>query len=241
METILDYFDDTYRFTSKGQILRIANDGQEYYAVTDRTIFYPQGGGQPADRGFLLIQGTSLAVKSVRFAEGEVRHFADASGITGSKDGEIIFNVDPEARILHAKLHTAGHLIANLVESQIPDAFAIKGFHFPDGPYVEFQEPASGWEDLTDCEQWNDKIHEAVGLDFPTTASVTNLDELVKLGARIPANLPDNKPIRVVRIGNYLPIACGGTHVKSLAELGVVRVTKIQKKSGHIRFSYRLA
>ena len=54
--TIRDYFDDTYNFEQKALILNIINDenSEKIQIVTDRTIFHPQGGGQPKDKGIII-------------------------------------------------------------------------------------------------------------------------------------------------------------------------------------------
>lgn len=74
--TKLDYYDDMWKLQSSAALLSHFNDGR-HALILDRTIFYPQGGGQPADTGFLRIHG----LEDIKFVVSDVR----------SKDGIVSF------------------------------------------------------------------------------------------------------------------------------------------------------
>ena len=73
--TDLLYLSDTYRATGTATILAIGEDERGWWLQTDRTIFYPQGGGQPADRGVFMVAGKAIPISFTGFREGIVYHY----------------------------------------------------------------------------------------------------------------------------------------------------------------------
>ena len=105
----------------------------------DRTLFHPQGGGQLADRGELFPpDGPPVKVLDVRHSEGgEVDHFVDR--VDGLTQGlEVRAHVDQERRSRNARLHSAGHLVAEVAEAIEPTIRAKAGHHWPGEARVEF-------------------------------------------------------------------------------------------------------
>ena len=123
------YFDDTYAATCVATIVEAAKEERGPYFILDRTLLHPQGGGQPADNGHINIDGVSLAVTALEEdkenqQDGAVKHFvhlpegstlwSDSQALLGR---ECTVQLDLEARSLYAKLHSAGHVLANVVDS----------------------------------------------------------------------------------------------------------------------------
>lgn len=132
MQTIKVYLEDTYCFADYGEVIYTGMDDKGYFFILNRTIFYPQGGGQPSDQGYLEIGGARSDVHHVRMIDNQIRHYSshDCKELLGKSPKLII---DHEKRLLHAKLHTSGHLISNIIERKHPDYKAVKGHHFPGG------------------------------------------------------------------------------------------------------------
>ncbi len=204
MKTILVYFKDSYMMTTDAEV--VAN-GQGFI-VLDRTIFYPQGGGQPYDLG--TIDGVN--VQAVRWEDNEVRHYVqfDAAHLVGKR---VELKLDVARRMLNMRLHTAGHLLSHAVEMLYPGVKAVKGHHYVDGAYVEF---------ISECEVDLARVNH-------------ELEKLIKHDLGI--STKDAQP-RLVQIGDFPPQHCGGTHVKSLHELEKVTATKQKKKANILRISY---
>ena len=120
--THLLYLDDTYLFKSTATVLEIKTleDGRTA-VILNQTIFYPQGGGQPCDTGII-----STGVKHV-FIATDVR--LDASGIVNhigrfehaifTPGQQVGLEIDQAQRILHAKLHSAGHLLDTVLSRNL--------------------------------------------------------------------------------------------------------------------------
>ncbi|MCW5315490.1 hypothetical protein GTQ43_17245 [Nostoc sp. KVJ3] len=239
MPTVLVYFEDTYKFTDKAHIEYVANDERGYYCVLDSTVFYPQGGGQPSDIGTIEAKGVQLPITFVSFVDGYVRHYGDLSSVSLEKGEEVSLYVDEARRMQNAKAHTAGHLMYTIVESLDKNLVAVKGYHFPDGCYVEFQGIPSFENTETFIDKINIKISEALNKGSSVEASLITPEELAVRWSNTPNNLPPEKPLRVVAINNLHPTPCGGTHLKSLNELKSVVVTKVKRQKGNLKISYK--
>jgi len=241
MATELIYLEDTYKFTYKARVEYVSSDERGQYCVIDKTVFYPQGGGQPSDTGFFEVKGVQLPIFFVSFVDGEVRHYADFSGVLPEKDDEVILAVDGDRRLTNAKAHTSGHLLADVVESLGKGITAFKGYHFPDGSYVEFQGSILADESESFIVEVNNRLIEILSSGGDIQASLVILEELKDLCSNVPKNLPADKPMRIVKMGTFQPTPCGGTHLKSLSELQEVVVTKVKRQKGNTKISYRFA
>jgi Ser-tRNA(Ala) deacylase AlaX len=237
MSTELSYLDDSeiYESTAKVESLTTSDDGT-VSIVLDRTIFYPQGGGQPTDHGEIETSDGTANITRVSFMDGIVFHAGEIVNGTISPNTHATLRIDENRRRLHARLHTGGHVIMTAVDSMLRLP-AIKGYHFPDGPYVEFSgtvTPERRESLASDIQQEVDRL---VAEDFIVTARFDSVDNLRAANVYIPAEIPAGKPTRVVVTAGYQS-PCGGTHVKSLGELKGLSVKGVKAKSGKTRVSY---
>ncbi|ETO03304.1 hypothetical protein RFI_34106, partial [Reticulomyxa filosa] len=123
------------------------------YLVVDETIFHPQGGGQPSDKGTITItQGSKenetvfVVTKVMEGSDHIIRHygyFSPTCAVTEAsleKDVPVLLEIDSLKRERFAKLHSAGHLIDCVVNTFCRDLNLIpsKGYHFENGAYVEY-------------------------------------------------------------------------------------------------------
>ena len=241
METKLLYFDDTYLFESPASVMAINSleDGRQA-AVLDQTIFYPQGGGQPYDQGRLTAESGIFGVAETRFNEGQVLHIGSFTEGEFGEGAELSAAIDKERRLLNSRVHTAGHLIDVCMNQLGQPMEPSKGFHFPEGPYVEYIgeiEPVQRDEVKGGIEEFAEMlITGAVGI----SSKLVEVEELKDYCDFVPHNIPTDKPVRVVFISDFAGVPCGGTHVKDLSELGSLVVSKIKGKGGNTRVSYRL-
>lgn len=238
MGTKLLYFDEdkSDQLTAEGMILSSGIDSTGPYVIFDQTIFYPQGGGQPYDIGSIEAEKLIIPVLAVRWEGEEVKHYLDREEafLIGKKAKQII---DPERRRINARYHTAGHLLAHVVESLSPHWKAVKGHHYPENGTVEFvcsEESAS----LVDLDRINREISGFISKDLPITAKLVQPTELGQMSPS-PVNTPMNgRVLRVVQIGNFPYQPCGGTHIKHLREIGEAAVTKQKLKGNTLKVSY---
>ncbi len=184
-------------------------DGECWSIELNRTIFHPKGGGQLADDGW--IEGRR--VLAVEIYGDVIRHIVAEPIALGS----VHLRINAQTRSLHARLHSAGHLIGNIGSSfgMIP----VKAQHWPGAAWVSFQ-----------CED----------------GRVPDLDEMGKsLRALIDRNLVRvcefKDGFRIVGFGGLPAFPCGGTHVGNLAEIGEVRLLAIKRKKSVVTIPYDLS
>lgn len=222
--------DDAYLAACEARVVAVGADG----IVLDRTVFYPVGGGQPGDRGLLrLADGTALRIVDTRRGEGAAILHRPAEGAALPAPGERVEAViDWERRHRLMRTHTALHLLCRAVGAPVTGGAVgeLEGrldFDLPEPPEKEAIES---------------RIREWIAADRPVDAlwideaELAARPELVRtLSVRPPAGAGR---VRLVRIAQIDLQACGGTHVRSTAEIGRVTIGRIEKKG---RLNRRIA
>ena len=154
--------------------------------------------------------------------------------------GEVMQKVDAERRIRNAKNHSAGHLIGFIVESMHPMLVATKGYHFDEGPYLEFEGDLSLEEKELLAGAIEAKASEAIGKSIPAETFEVTFDEMPNYSRRVPEYIPKGKPVRIMKIGEDA-YPCGGTHVSNTSELKQINVRKVKYKGNILKVSYTVA
>lgn len=204
----LYYYSDALQ--GEAQVLACTPVEDGGYAVElSATLFHPQGGGQQADTGAL----GAIPVLRVAQQGDKVLHFT-AEPVSA---GPVSQQVDGERRRLHARWHSAGHLIGWVGENH--GWQPVKAHHWPGEGRITF----------------------APGADPQTLEQGALQAELQRL---IAANLPrrqlDVDGVRQVGFGDLPVYGCGGTHVASLSELGAVTITAVKMKKGQLIVQYEM-
>jgi len=250
--TVCDFLEDTYLFSRSGvrvvDVKALGSGAVElkfgsHVVVMESTCFHPQGGGQPADQGTITVGDITFEVGMVKLVNGVVLHYCSTKADFGEEalqsliGGTAEQQVDETHRREVAALHSAGHLIDVAMDrlGLLGDELvATKGYHFKDGPFVEFQ----GSMDQVLAElpaKLNEVLRELVEADIPTTVELLSRDDAgTKCGCDTSTYPPQ---VRVVSVGDR-PCPCGGTHIKSTKDLGCVNVTKVKKKKNVYKVSY---
>lgn len=234
----------------KSTKLDTAVKGFQHVIVLDRTVFHPQGGGQPADRGMIV----ASARPSVKYLVGHVQangncieHYGKFCCDDGTAtfddflDGEeVSADIDVDWRTKCFQLHSAGHLVDAAVKScgLLDKMRPTKGYHFPDGPYVQFSGSLTEEELKEFPIRANELLQELIANSIPSETLSMMKEQAVDLCTHMDlTGYPDS--LRIVQLGGvYTP--CGGTHVSSTSELSALRITKIAQKKGVIKVSYSL-
>lgn len=237
--TKLMYLQYPNLFETTATIQGRGTDTKGAYLILDRSLFYPQGGGQPADQGKIVLGDIVYEVYDVRNTEGEVRHYINSDHFDShTVKGEIKIIVDIERRSLNSRYHTAGHFIAAVSERLLETMTAIKGHQFPGEAYIEFNGIIPNPDDFAQ------QLALAVGthLNFQGTIKMEDLDvEQAKVIAEhLPYALPANKSLRVCRIEGFDPVPCGGTHVNNLKDIGNVIIQGCKSKKGKTKVYYEV-
>ncbi|KAI1413233.1 ThrRS/AlaRS common domain-containing protein [Hypoxylon sp. FL1857] len=224
----------------------------DHVVVTEKTIFHPQGGGQPSDVGAMKSSdGTSFDVSMVRTSainDGEVLHFGRFTSPSSIfKPGDSVTqSIDSEKRNLYSRYHTAGHVLGaavrHLLEKEVANFDELKASHFPDSAACEFQGLIEGkWKDAIQT-----RLDDYISKDMPVEIDwwdeadfkANGLERLIP--DRKAMGMTDDEKFRVVKIIGAEIYPCGGTHVDSTALCGKTNVKKISRAKGMSRVSYVL-
>jgi Ser-tRNA(Ala) deacylase AlaX len=219
--------------------------------IFDKTVFHPQGGGQPADQGRLENKEKDLFlnVDFVSYCRDRdiALHKVSKESFINNKIliGDIFHQkINSENRHLYARLHSGGHLLDISVTKLNLELFPGKGYHFPDGPYVEYNGKLDKSQADSLIEKMN-KITNDIIIDSKNEDSVISkfweYEEGKKEFKNIPNYLPEGKPFRWVKLQeNDSGCPCGGTHVKHIKDIGIMKITKITIKKNLVRISYNI-
>ncbi len=227
------YYEDQYMREFEAKVIWSGNG----LVVLDRTAFYPEGGGQPGDIGWLVWEGgrvrVTYTVKSgdvvVHRVEGEVPVGARVKGV-----------IDWERRRRLMVHHTSTHIIlASLREVLGPhvwQAGAQKG--------VEYSRlDVTHYKGLTDEEiaKIEDRAMEIVEASIPVRAFWMDRTEAEKrYGFRLyQGGIPPGRQIRIVEIEGVDAQACGGTHLSNTAEAGPIKIIRTERiQDGVVRLIF---
>jgi len=218
MPTHKAYLAEPHILMSEATVVELLS-GDRPVARLHRTYFHPQGGGQKGDRGFI----GPVAVLDTKHAEGhEVDHFV--STLEGLVIGQTYpIKIDTGTRHLNAANHSAGHLIAALVEPSFPEIKAVQGHHWPGEARVEFEGIIT--EDI---------------LARVASFLQPSLDKALSEKWRV-ALLGDPFVNRSIQLGFTQPVPCGGTHVAHLDQIKSITIKGLKKKSDRMRVHYDVA
>lgn len=238
MNTNLLYLNDTYLLQENAEVIVVGMDSRGPYLVLDRTIFYPRGGGQEEDKGKIyLSNGKAVVIDFVKYESGIVYHYTE-SELTDFEKGTIVkLVVEKDRRMKCAATHTAGHLICGIMSKLIPHLKPVKGYHFLNGSYVEFQGEIEN-SNIIDILQM--ELYDITTSNCEVVNEIVTYDTLLQKCTYIPNGLPIDKPLRIITIGNFEPLPCGGTHVSNTCELNTVLVEKMKKNKEITRISYKI-
>lgn len=216
-------------------------EGDEKIIVLDRTAFYPLGGGQPNDVGFIRWKGGSCKVVGV-VKKNKVKHIVE--GDLPQKGQQVIGELDWDIRYAHMRMHTAQHLLSAVIWEKYRASTVGNQIH-ADYSHIDFHPAGFTMDELKDVEkEVNEKISRGIDVvvkELPKDLIEEKIEnERVDL-SRLPASI---RELRTVFIGeeDALDICpCAGTHVKNLAELNGIEIIKRKSKgSGKVRVQYKL-
>lgn len=233
--TIALFLNDTYLFHSTAKIIKSGQDDKGKHIILDRTIFYPQGGGQPSDQGFIKLSHNKIEVYFVKQIENSIYHYVnELTPDWLDKDIELI--IDEQLRLLNARYHTAAHLLGNIVEQLYPELKAVKGHSFPNEAYVEFNNSNNNIE----LEYLEDKLNYIILQKRSTSVFEISPLHFEEKFYKLPYTIPGSKNFRAMQIEGFLPVPCGGTHLKNIFEIGTIKLSKVSSKEGKTKISYKI-
>ncbi len=203
------------------------------YIVLDQTLFYKEGGGQPADHGKISWDGHELEVIDVQKEHGEVRHYVEG-GELPEAGTEVHGEIDWERRYSHMRMHTAQHVLSWVVLNMYDGSTAGNQIH-EDRSRIDFK-PVEF--DESDVEKIENAANALIEKELPVEKKMMSRDRIeaeVEEGRTNLDLIPDHiDPLRVVIIDDEDICPCGGTHVDNLKEIGEINIINRVSKGANV-------
>ena len=215
METEKLYYADAFLREFTAKVLTCEKGKAGYLVTLDRTAFYPEGGGQPADHGTL----NGIAVTDVHEKDGVIFHTAEAA----VEPGETVMGaIDWARRFDHMQQHSGEHILSGILCRDYHCDNV--GFHLgADTVTIDYNADIT-WEQALAAER---KANEVIWADAPVEIAYPSPAELEALDYRSKKALTGQ--VRIVTFPEADCCACCGTHVLRAGQAGLVKVLSCQK------------
>ena len=207
------------------EVVNVLTKDSKYHAVLAETNFYPEGGGQPADRGTIA----GIPVEHVYEEGGEVYHVLASA----PAEKTVACKLDWERRFDLMQQHSGQHLLSAVMFNN--HGWETGSLHMSeDGLSVDVLTPDVTPEALQEIE---DAANEVVTRDLKIKTHIVTPDEAKKYPNRkIP---PTAGTIRIVEISSHDFSPCCGTHVAHTGEIGIIKITGTQKMKDSMRLFFK--
>ena len=230
------YYNDAYLWSFDATVTSVKNGKRpgEWEITLDRSAFYPTSGGQPFDTGTLTFGKTKAKVTDVEAdADGEVIHTVDREIPAGTAVHGLI---DGERRTDHMEQHGGEHMLAGAIWEKLGGTTI--GLHLgASESSIDVSMPDERTH-LTEDEirLLEDTVNERIRLDAPIRCWFPDPEELKKLPLRKAPTVTEH--VRIVAMGDFEMVACGGTHPSSTGRIGLVKIVSAIPAKGKVRVSF---
>ena len=221
IETIRLFDEDSHQTLFEGCVLSCEQDGDLYKITLNQTMFFPEEGGLSCDRGTL----NDIPVEKVLEKDRVIYHWVkeplwEGDTVTGC--------VDWEKRFSDMQQHTGEHIVSGLIH----EYFKLNnvGFHLGSEAVTMDFDGVITREQLRMIEH---KANEAVVKNLPVKITWPSREELMEIPYRSKKEI--DGPIRIVEIPGYDICACCAPHVHFTGEIGMIRLTGMEKYKGGVR------
>ena len=225
-QRLYSYLKDPYLTSLPTRVTEVGElDGRPFVVLND-TIFYPEGGGQPADRGRL----GELSVVDVQKSDGHVRHFFD--GPVPTVGASLEAELDWDRRFDHMQQHSGQHLLTAIADHLF--GWNTTSFHLgAEVCDIELDTPSVEQEQLDEIERF---IGEVVREDRAISSRQVEPESLEASNIRSRGLPPGHRGlVRIIDINGLDECACGGTHLRTTCELEAVKLLGTESIRGGTR------
>ena len=211
------YYIDSHMKEFTAEVTSCTENGGRYEVVLDRTAFFPEGGGQLGDSGYI---GYVRVFDTHEGANGDVRHYVNQPVECGK-----VYDcrIDWVTRLRRMQNHSGEHIVSGLVHKKY--GYNNVGFHMgSDVVTIDFDGELS-WEQLCEIER---EANRTVAANYRITATFPSPEELEKLEYRSKKEIAGKG--RIVEVENTDICACCAPHVSTTAEVGTVRILTSERR-----------
>ena len=219
------FYEDVYQKTFEATVTDCREGKNGYEIILDRTVFYPEGGGQPGDTGYLQIGDQKVEITDTHEKDGEILHFCGQPLEVGSK---VTGTIDWNRRFNLMQNHSGEHIVSGLVHSKF--GYDNVGFHMgKDTVTIDF----NGEFTVEDMWEFEKAANERVWANEKVDITSYTEEEAKSVEYRSKKEL--HGMVRVVTFPNADVCACCGTHVSYTGEIGLIKLISLQKFKGGMR------
>ena len=213
---------DPYLSSNEATVVAVLEEG----LILDKTVFYPEGGGQPGDIGRIANNTFEADVRNTIKSTDGILHFIDNKFGSISVGDNVEIDIDWERRYSLMRMHTALHILCSIVDGAVTG-----GSVGVQKSRLDFDIPG----ERPDKESLTQQLMEIVDRNYPVNSSWISDQELQEnpdlirtMSVKPPTGTGQ---VRMIRIGDAIDFQpCGGTHVKSTGEIGKIKISKIENK-----------
>lgn len=221
METEKLFYQDAYLKETTAKVLECRKGKHGYEIVLDRTCFYPEGGGQPGDRGTL----NGIPVTDTHEKDGMVLHYTDSPLEPGT---EVTAVIDWARRFDLTQQHSGEHMVSGVVHRIY--GYDNVGFHMgADMVTIDF----SGELAEQQLREVETEVNQRIWLDDAVKCWYPSPEELKEIPYRSKKELTGK--VRIVEFPGADICACCGTHVAHTGEIGLVKIVSVEKFHSGVR------
>lgn len=221
MKTRRLYYEDSYIKEFKAEAISCEKRDGFYAVVLDKTAFFPEGGGQKSDSGFI---GEKF-VFEVSEENGKIIHKTKEAI---NENEEYLCKIDWETRFSRMQNHSGEHIVSGVVHSEY--GYDNVGFHMDDD-YITID--FNGELTREQLDSVEDKANEAIYKNVSFKTYFPDENELKTLDYRSKLELTED--VRIVEIEGVDVCACCAPHVKNSGEIGVIKLLDFMKHRGGVR------
>ena len=220
-------------FEGEAKIAGILVDGQsvsevasgEIEIVLNRTPFYAEGGGQLADGGTITLDnGTEILIEDVQCpVPGLYVHRGTLIKGSVQIDQDVFARIDQRRRKAISRAHTATHMVHKAFREALGESATQAGSENAPGRF-RFDFPATGSVSAAVLNEVESRVNSLLIENLAVSAQEMSQKEAKEIGAMALFGEKYGDVVRVVSVGDWARELCGGTHVQSSAELGLVKL-----------------
>ena len=219
------YYENPYQKEFTAEVINVIEKENKYHVELDKTYFYPEGGGQPSDTGYI----NSTAVTYVYEEDEKIYHVVEVKPL---KIHKVKCSIDWDTRFDYMQQHLGQHILS----ACIADLFngTTIGFHLgKDSASIDIDKAMNSDEIKVAEKKANKIVLDNINVEvlYPTNSELKKLS-LKKISVKA------GEKIRIVKIADVDVNPCCGIHPRSTIEVQLIKITKVEKYKSGIRIEF---